>query len=273
MGLRGLLTGENVRYRVRIFDHGKWIKTAYVPNKGQAHFPITVHAKMLGFGEKTRLEFMLNPKLQPKDFGEIFEVDFDIRDSAQLGDLLDIMPDLVYEINQNYKNAADSEHPTIDAEINKIDDQLLEEDPKPEETSAEEEDEKTGAEKVAAAAKAAAEVASIAIPNLPIVSRFRDDITRDRAGEILKKCQKYPKLLYWVPDRLNIEPEVHALVSQSRIVRCGIMPSYYKKQSDAEIAEKVLAKPAQPKGWQDVAIIGLIIICIIVVLLIATGHI
>jgi hypothetical protein len=267
MGLRGLITGENVRYRVRIFDHGKWIKTAYVPNKGQGHFPITVHAKMLGFGEKTKLEFMLNPKIQPKDFGEIFEVDFDIRDAVQLADLLDIMPDLVYEINQNYKRDVDSEHPTTDAEITKVDD-LFEAEPKP----AEEEEEKTGAEKLAEGVKSAAEVASVAIPNLPIVSRFRDDISRDKVEEILKKCQKYPKLLYWVPDRLNIEPEVHALVSQSRIVRCGIMPSYYKKQSDAEIAEKVLAKPPQAKGWQDVAVIGLIVICIIVVLLIATGR-
>ena len=285
MGITESITG-GVAYRARIFDHGNYIKTVKVPDTGQNHFPATVHAKMMGFGEKTRLEFMINPKIQPKIFGgNIFEIDFDIRDSVQLGDLLDIMPDLVLEINKSYKIEIDKlkqQEQIQNAEftVQGVDDLFEDSEVKPEPievkpTENDEEKEERPIDKVIEGAKTATEIVSTALPYLPVIRKFKDDQTQEAVDKIMTLCTKseaHRKLLYWVPQYLKVEPEIHAIVSQSLIYQTGVMPSYYKAQSDAPIAEKMFTRPKEAKGWQEVAIVGLIVLGIIVTLLIATGK-
>jgi hypothetical protein len=286
MGALDIITGGGVTYRVRIFDNGIYIKSVKVPNKGQLHFPVTVHAKMAGFGEKTRMEFMLNPKIHPHIFnGNIFEVDFDIRDAVQLGDLLDIDPTLVFEINKKYLDDVKKKQPqVINADItvneeNKVDDSLLEEEkPAEEKKESEEEveDEKRPIDTVIETAKTASDIAGIALPYLPVIRKFQTEKTQEDVTKVLALCAKseaHRKLLYWVPARMNIEPEIHQIVSQTVIYNTGISPSYYKAQSDAPIAEKMMSRPKEARGWQDVVMLALVVLAIIVALLIATGHI
>jgi hypothetical protein len=56
---------------------------------------------------------------------------------------------------------------------------------------------------------------------------------------------------------------VHAIVSQSRIFKVGVDPTYYNKQSGAQISEKMLAKPKEAKGWQDVVIMAIAVMGIL----------
>jgi hypothetical protein len=277
MGALDIITGGGITYRVRIFDNGIYLKTVKVPNKGQTHFAATVHAKMMGFGEKTRMEFMINPKIQPKIFGNVFEIDFDIRDAVQLGDLLDINPDLVYEINKNYRLQNSPPEDVQDAEYTvKSTEDLFEDEPKPAEEKKEEPEEEEGTrqiDEIIKQAKTAAEIASVAIPNLPGIRNLTQEKNAEQVKKVLELCTKSPahrKLLYWVPAVLNIEPEIHMLVSQTWIYQTGISPSYYRAQTDAPIAEKMMTRPEGKKGWQDVAILGLIIVGIIVVCFIFT---
>jgi hypothetical protein len=262
---------KDVRYRVRIFDNSIFLMSAEVPDKGQRKFTMTVHKTMLGLGESTKLDFMLNPDIKPKIFGKVFEVDFDIRDSVQLGDLLDIAPELVYEINNNYrkyKTLKENQESVINADFD-VNDDLT--DPMPAETIAvkppkpladEEEDEDRLIDTVIKGVK---DIAATA-PYMPVLGKIiktPEDQKQESIEKCLTLCAKHPKLLYWLPQHLKIGPEVHAIVSQSRIYRTGVIPSYYHAQSGAMIAEKVLARPKEQTGWQQVALYAVLIIGIV----------
>jgi hypothetical protein len=267
---------KDVRYRIRIFDNGNFIQSAEVPDKGQRSIKMTVHKEWFGLGEKTKLEFMINPEIKPKVFqGKIMEIDFDIRDSVQLADLLDIAPDLVYSINEKYRNKKGMEREreqVINAEFD-IKDALEGDDKKsnplsdtitkiPQEEEDEEDD--RAIDTLIRGAKAVGEI----LPNIPLIGRIStvpENKKEQNIQKCLELCAQHPKLLYWLPKYLKIEPEIHAIVSQSRIYRTGIMPSYYFAQSGAQIAEKVLARPKEQTGWQQVALIGIVVLAVIIV--------
>lgn len=265
------LLDSGLRYRVRIFDNGNHLKTIIVPDKGQSYIPVTVHSPNFGlFGEKTRVAFMINPEVKPFIFGQIIELNFDVRDACQLADLIDLVPDIVLDINKNYetllalhKEEKDRKNGTINAEFTEIgkDSEILL-DPVQEtqtEIKPEEEEEKRPIEKIADGAKAAAEIATTLIK----VKTAKEEEKEKTILEALAICKKYPRLLYWLPKKLEIEPEIKHLVTQMRIKRVGTIPSLYKASVEAPIAEKTLTRPALKKGWEDVvlvAVVGLILL-------------
>jgi len=257
---------KGVRYRARIFDHSLHIATVEVPDRGQRYITITVKKKILGFlGEETKLAFMINPDIPPKIFGGfIQELDFDIKDATPMADLLDVIPDLVYEINENYKVIQETK------EIKKktLQDIIQEIKNKPEIESApesapvsipvtEETEKKEEVQKIQEPKKPGLITTSKKL--MDTLSKLRKEVDGSEKNKLIKDClelcMRYPKLMYWIPKHLKIDQEIHAIVSQSRIKRYGVMPSYYVNQANAMIAEKVLARPAPKPGWQDVIII------------------
>lgn len=269
-----------VRYRIRIFDNDNFLMSAEVPDKGQRRIEVVVHKKLIG-GEKVKLAFMLNPKIRPKIFqGKIFEVDFDIRDSTQLGDLFDIAPDIVRDLNESLynklKNKQDKDDGVVNADFtikasdpdiaNTADDPLFQEndiDPEPSED--------------ARVIDTILETTKDTIGAVKGVSQFKKSEGKDRqqlAQDLLLLARKHPKILYWLPDMLDIGPEIKALVSQSKIYRVGIQSSYYIAQSNALISEKTLTRPKEQKGMWDaimpIAVIGIIGVVLIVVVFFLT---
>lgn len=269
--------GESLSYRVRLFDNENFIRSYSVPDKGQKKFTLTVHKDLYGFGEATKMDYMLNPKIKPKQFGRVLEVDFNIRDACQLGDLLDVDPDFVYSVNKNYKekkNLRDRMRDTAqvqDAEYNIKDDPLMEDAKEPAgptknvDPITDEEEDNTYAETVVKGVKDLVDTAATVYPFMPIPGKqeLSDKQKEELIPKCLMLCQKHPKLLYWLPDKLSIGPEVHAVVSQTMVYSVGVDPSYYNKQSGAQIAEKLLTKPKEAKGWQDVVIMAIAVIGIL----------
>ena len=113
MGIKTFIFGDpetqGMKYRIRVFDHGHHIKTATVKDRGQDRIDLVVKGKDYGFlGEEIKLAFMINPEIPPRFFGNVQEIDFDVRDSTQLGDLFDICPEIVEHLNQTLYNILDS---------------------------------------------------------------------------------------------------------------------------------------------------------------------
>lgn len=271
------------------------------PERGQRFIKAVVHSPNFGlFGEKTVLAFMINRKITPHIFnGHIMEIDFDIRDAVQMTDLLDLCPDLVSELEPNYKkylemkkaagDVVDAQY-TIKKENDAGIDPLLEDKkpdgpqktpPKKENVDPDEhesEDERP-IETIIRNGKTAAEIASTAIPYLPIIRKFNspDKNSEEKIQKIIGICNKSPahrKLLYWVPELLGVYDEIQWIVSQSRPIRTGVDPSYYKAQSGAQIAEKVLSRPPQKEGWQTVVLIlGIVALTVVAIALIMHGKI
>jgi hypothetical protein len=111
--LRNLILGDpdnqGMMYRIRIFDHGHHIKTVKIKNRGQDYVTVVVKGKDYGFlGEEIKLAFMINPEITPRYFGNVMELDYDVRDATPLGDLFDLCPDLVHDLNKSL-------HATLDA--------------------------------------------------------------------------------------------------------------------------------------------------------------
>jgi hypothetical protein len=244
---------KGVRYRARIFDHNLHITTIEVPDRGQRYVTIVVKGKQMGFkGEETKLAFKINPDIPPKIFGGfIQELDFDIKDSCPMADLVDVVPDLIYEINENYK---------VMAEVKKDEgiESLMEPAPAPDGTTEKKDDEKKApAPKKPPLIRTARKLYDILNQ---IKSADYESEKRALIKQCLDLCQEYPKLIYWLPKEMTIYQEVNAIVSQSRIKRNGVIPSYYIRQSNAEIAEKVLQRPQTKTGWEQVVLIlGVII--------------
>lgn len=266
---------KGVRYRVRIFDRGIHIRTLEVPDRGQRKIEVTVKGKTLGIlGEETRLAFMINPEIPPKLFGGfVQEIDFDIRDAAQLSDLLDLIPDFVYGINENYRAIQEMrESPDIEklaepapAEVPVI------EPTQPTEAGTEEKPEEENKPlppppKKPGLIRTGKKLAD----TLLALRNAQFDAEKNRLiRECLELCMIYPKFLYWLPKHLKIEQEIHAICTQSRIKRTGVIPSYYIAQSKAMISEKVLARPPQKQGWQDVILIlGVLVVFVILAVLV-----
>lgn len=286
--LKTLILGDpgdaGMQYRIRVFDHGHHIKTATLKNRGQDLISLVVKPKDYGFlGEEVKLGFMINPAIPPRYFGNIMEIDFDVRDSTQLGDLFDICPDLVYQLNQNFADTLDTlKHPTTDAEYTDKTGSALEALTDPVDDSPEADP----------PALSPLEKKLLKVPGVPAVTNvlshlsgiqhnfrvnlegvqlFADINYADysKKQELIKKCLAFcekpgnEKALRWLPKRLHIEPEVTALVSQSELDGVGIMPMYYIKQSSAEIAEKMLMRPKTPADWKEVLIYILGIVAVV----------
>jgi len=266
---------KGVRYRARIFDHSLHIITVEVPDRGQRYITLTVKKKMIGiFGDETKLAFMINPDIPPKIFGGfIQELDFDIKDATPMADLLDVVPDLVYEINENYKEiqeAKEAKKKTLQDIIQEIESKPeIEPIPEPAPVPVtEEKEKKEQVQKIPEPEKPGLITTSKKL--MDTLSKLRKEVDGSEKNKLIKECLelclRYPKLLYWIPRYLKIDQEIHAIVSQSRIKRYGVMPSYYVNQANAMIAEKVLARPAPKPGWQDVIIIIAVFAFIIIFL-------
>ena len=261
---------KGVRYRIRIFDNNIFIMSAEVADKGQRKFEVTVHKGTLGFGEKVKLAFMLNPKIKPKIFdGKIFEVDFDMRDSVQMGDLMDIAPEVVREVNEVFykQRLAENrkEEDVVDAEysVKNVDDLFEDEPPKTTPKPADEIEFEDEDKRIIDTILNTGKDTINAVTGLRKLKQVEGKDKKQKIQELFNLAARHPKLLYWLPGRIDIEPEITALVSQSMIYRTGIQPSYYIAQSNAMISEKTLARPKEQTGWQQVvmmAVIGVMIL-------------
>jgi hypothetical protein len=284
--------GKKMMYHARIFANGLYVMTVKTPERGQRFIRATLHAPNFGlFGEKTQVSLMINRKIKPHIFdGHIMEIDFDIVDAVQLGDLLDICPELVLDLNPNYKKYLEVKKASesIDAQFtvkpeegkNKVIDSLFEEldkeigKEKPENQEENQEEERR-IDAVIRNGKTAFEIAATAFPFLPGIRNLKkaDDDTDEKIRKVIDLCNKSPahkKCLYWVAEYLGVDKEIHWIVSQSRPIRTGIDPNYYKAQTGAAIAEKVLSRPKEPEGWQTVVlilgIVGFIVVAIALIL-------
>lgn len=283
MGLKTILLGDpekqGMKYRVRIFDHGHHIKTVTVPNRGQDNVKVVVKGKDYGFlGEEIKLAFMINPEIPPHYFGNIAEIDFDIRDSSQLADLFDLCPDLVYELNEKYAKTLQ----TLRQDDNVINAEFTE--------KKETETKETGkAYDISSAIDALTDPVSEPLPQAKPKSVVESTIYTakttfrgitllnkikkapdDQKQELIKKCLNFcslpenQKALKWLPKRLHIEPDIMSVVSQIELDGVGIMPMYYTKQSAAEIAEKMLARPKGTDDWKTTLIYLAFALCLVI---------
>lgn len=257
-----------VKYRIRVFDHGLSIKTAEIEDRGQSFVTLVVKPKkMMLFGEEVKLAFQINPEIPPKIFGNILEIDFDIRDTTQLGDLVDIAPDLVYQINEKYwemvKIKKIMEKGTDEESLIALTELIPEEKPKdPAPESSTEEEGTNRAHEIVLGIQDTIKVRKI----LKELNRMDDSQKekKQKIEEALALCTKHPKLLYWLPKRLGIGQEIHAIVSQTRIERVGIKPSSYTAEVNSRHVEKTLARPSTGNEmWQTILIIAVLAISVI----------
>ena len=300
----GIFGSKKLVYRIRIFDNYQHLMTAEVPDKGQRYVTATVQKDLFGFGDVTKLAFMISPDIKPFIFGHVQEINFDVRDATPLGDLLDVAPNLIFEINERYKlikelrdgkggfhktgapgepNTEDpgtpkKENPakpeetpgvidaeyTLKPEVEPLTDQI---DPnaKPKDDRAK--DDKRNFDPLIRGAKDAFKVAE----GMTRIKMKGNLASEDEFEQMLALCQAYPKLLYWLPKHLKREPEVAYLVSQSRVGRVGVMPQYYHAQTGAMISEKTLTRPREKQGWEQVALI-LGAIALVVVMILGTLY-
>ena len=296
MGIKTFIFGDpetqGMKYRIRVFDHGHHIKTATVKDRGQDRIDLVVKGKDYGFlGEEIKLAFMINPEIPPRFFGNVQEIDFDVRDSTQLGDLFDICPEIVEHLNQTLYNILDSSKNgnVIDAEftekkeIEGKDPLIALTDPEPPKEPIKEEKELSGLEKkiekipgVKSATDAVTKLSKVpntikttyrGISILRDINYAEDDKKQELMKAALTFCMKpgNVKCLRWLPKHLHIDPEISAIVSQTELDGVGIMPMYYIKQSSAEISEKMLQRPKSPEDWKTTA---LYLICMLIVLVI-----
>ena len=311
--LRNLILGDpetqGMQVRVRIFDHGHHIKTVTVKNRGQDYVTVVVKGKDYGFlGEEIKLAFMINPEIPPKYFGNIMEIDYDVRDSTPLGDLFDLCPDLVHDLNRSLHKTLDAlkqeKSNVIEAEFTEKTQEKGEETENDESLIAltdllpdpvkEPEKEKTDLEKRVEKIPGVVPVTQF----LDVVTNIPHNVTTNMRGvNILLKIGAAPdeekqelvikaldfcslpgnqKCLRWLPRHLHIEPEVSHILSQIELDGVGVMPMYYVKQTTAQISEKMLERPKPPEDWKTTAIyiIGILAVLGIVVyfLLKASGR-
>jgi hypothetical protein len=264
--IRNLFLGNpedaGMKYRIRVFDHGHFITKADVPDRGQDSIKLVVKKKdYMLFGEEVKLMFMINPDIKPFIFGNIMEINFDIRDSTQLADIFDYYPDIVRQINKPlYEHLLDQKkdsvsHPTIDAVItetperttNPVEKPLTLEDltdavPEKEEET----EESTGMKAI-----------NFAVDNIKailILNGINKESDSERKAQLVQGAiafaESHPKSLRWLPKELHIEPEVTAIVAQTELDGVGIRPMYYTRQSSAEITEKMFQRPKAPEDWK-----------------------
>lgn len=300
MGLKTLIFGspedQGMQYRIRVFDHGHHIKSATVRNRGQNRIDLVVKGKDFGIlGDEIKLAFLINPNIPPHYFGNIMEIDFDVRDATQLGDLFEICPDLVYEINQNFHKTllilTKKESNVIDAEFTEKTQTKKEKgteddedpltaltDPLPyPETAEEEKSAESFIEKIPGVKTATRIATTIAetphkvtttLRGINLLNQIRlaeDEKKQDLIKKTLDFCSVpgNQKCLRWLPQYLHIEPEIMAIVSQTELDGVGILPMYYIKQSTAEISEKMLARPKSQDDWKQTLIYLAFALCLI----------
>ena len=243
---------KGVRYRARIFDNGIYLKTIEVPDTGQRDITSLVKAKSLGiFGNEVKVKFIINPKIRPKLFGGyIQEIDFDVRDAMQLADLFDLLPDYVCELEETFKKLVElRESSGIEA--------LAEPTPEPEQSKDGTTETKDGEKKAPAPKKPSVfkSGAKIAQNLLALREAIDDKERRKLISDCLDICKDHPKMLYLLPHEMKIDQEVRAICAQTIIARTGVMPSYYFRQENAQVSEKMLAQPPQKEGWERVVLI------------------
>jgi hypothetical protein len=302
--LKNLIYGdpedEGMKYRIRVFDHGHHIKTATVKNRGQESINLVVKPKDYYFlGDEVKLAFMINPEILPKYFGNVAEIDFDVRDSTQLGDLFDLCPDLVSRLNRQIfetqtairktnvleaeftekteKKGEETEPGISDSSLIALTDPVPEKiEPKlPEKSDLEKKVENIpGVRQMTHTLDVITSIPHNVHTNIQAINRMidlqyiTDDVKKqEMIRETLKFCEQpgNQKCLRWLPKYLHIDPEITAIVSQMELDGVGIMPMYYVKQSGAEIAEKILQRPKVQEDWKIMLVYAAIALGILMI--------
>jgi hypothetical protein len=264
--IRNLFLGNpedtGMKYRIRVFDHGHFITKADVPDRGQDSIKLVVKKKdYMLFGDEVKLMFMINPEIKPFIFGNIMEINFDIRDSTQLADIFDYYPDIVRQINRPlYEHLLDrkkdpDKHPIIDAIITETPEEITVPEEKP--LTLEDLTDAVPEKKDEAEESAGMKAINFAVDNIKailILNGINKESDSEQKARLVQGAlafaEQHPKTLRWLPKELHIEPEVTAIVAQTELDGVGIRPMYYTRQSSAEITEKIFQRPKAPEDWK-----------------------
>lgn len=260
MGFIGDMKG--MQYRIRIFDNGYHIKTIKIKARGQKFVTANLDNALLG-GNKTKLAFMIPTGIRPLVFkGKEMEFSYDIRDAVPMGDLTELVPDLVSGLSSDVHKILPDR--VIDADFTPYEEEPVSVSSEEESSVSQQvnETEKTPAQKIKKGAKTALNVTKDAGSLIKIVAQLNlsdedNELKANTIKKVLDLCARYPKALYWLPEMAGIGQEIQAIVSAKAIYAVGISPSYYAAESTAQISEKVLARPNPKKDWMDVVIMAI----------------
>lgn len=254
------ILSKSLQYRIRIFDNYNHLKTVHFKVTGQKYVTVIVDSPL--FGEKTKMAFMIPPDVKPFNFGgKELEYNYDVREATPLSSITNICPNLILELNEDLEQLLPEEgHITIPAEFTPF-----EEEPKTsptEEDETDDEEESTVNENIAAAKEKIGEVVKVTsdasnlikiLAYLKLTNNQNPD--RKQVKNIFAICAKYPALLYWIPDYLDLNVPVRAIISAIPQYRVGVSSSYFAAQSGAMISEKVLQRPKEKMGLETVILV------------------
>lgn len=282
---------SGLKYRIRIFDGYRHIKTANFKAMGQ-RFVIVTFKEGAIFGQATKMAYMLPPDVKPFNFGDVIEYNYDVRDATPMASFASICPDLLKEINADLvvllSENPDGGKPEI---IIPASYSVVEEEPKKEavpEAAPEKESStvldnfKENTAAIRQNAAKAGKVTKNAAKLIQVLAHFKltgENADRDRGQrikDVIDLCSEHAPLLNWLPHYLGLDIPVSAIVSAIDLYRVGVPASYYAAQSTAEISQDLLKKPKEKMGWETVVLViavGGIIVLFGLLMLKAFGRI
>jgi hypothetical protein len=282
---------SGLKYRIRIFDNYRHVKTVSFKAMGQKYVIVTFKEGLF-FGSPTKMAYMISPEVKPFAFGDVLEYNFDIRDAAPLASFSSLCPDLLKEINQDLVVLL-ADHPKDPApEVIAASYTLVEEPAKKEEkipASPKQEGPSSALdnlkENTAAIRQKANEIGKVtknAVKLVKILAHFgldggsTDKERKQKIRDVIDLCSEHAPTLNWLPHYLGLDIPIAAIVGAIDLYRVGVPASYYAAQSTAEISQDLLKKPKEKMGWETVVLViavGGIIVLFGLLLLKAFGRI
>lgn len=282
---------SGLKYRIRIFDNYRHVKTVSFKVMGQKYVIVTFKEGMF-FGNPTKMAYMISPEVKPFEFGDVLEYNFDIRDAAPLASFKSLCPDLLKEINQDLVILL-TDHPKDPApEIIAASYTIVEKPVTNEEKAAESPVQENHTspldnlkENTAAIRQKAGEIGKVtknAVKLIKILAHFgldkgsTDKERKQKIQDVIDLCSEHAPTLNWLPHYLGLDIPIAAIVGAIDLYRVGIPASYYAAQSTAEISQDLLKKPKEKMGWETVVLViavGGIIVLFGLLLLKAFGRI
>lgn len=281
-----------LKYRIRIFDNYRHVKTVSFKAMGQKYVIVTFKEGVI-FGQPTRMAYMLSPEVIPFNFGDSMEYNFDIHDAAPLSSFASMCPDLLKELNEDLvvllaDHPKDPSPQVISASYSIVE---TENKPKTQETVTETDTKNQDSlisnfhentavmrQKITEAGK----VTKNATKLIKILAHFGftgengDTDRKQKIRDVIELCSEHAPLLNWLPHYLGLDIPVAAIVGAIDMYRVGIPASYYAAQSTSEISQDLLKKPKEKMGWETVVLViavGGIIVLFGLLLLKAFGRI
>jgi F0F1-type ATP synthase membrane subunit c/vacuolar-type H+-ATPase subunit K len=252
------ILSKSLQYRIRIFDNYNHLKTVNFKVMGQKYVTVIVDNPI--FGEKTKMAFLIPPDVKPYNFGgKELEYNYDVREASPLSSIANICPNLILELNEDLEQLLpDQEHTVIPAEFTPFEEELktpsTEEEESDEEESTVNENIEAAKEKIREVVKVTSDASNL-IKVLAYLKLTNNNPDKKKIKDIFAICAKYPSLLYWIPDYLELNVPVRAIISAIPQYRVGVSSSYFAAQSASMISEKVLQRPKEKMGLETVILV------------------